>query len=414
MMPINKVIQNQHAIKIPCPPITELPSTSGFFLLGKFIPCKVNSTHQSFNFRPDIKKLASELLPVRVETETAVLATSDIVVSETQAIQRTALAVDATIAEEQALQKTVAMAEKTIVSEEAIALAKGAGTSVLNPILTTPLDNHATKKVVSLLQTADKAAFPTVKGKFFETHYKGLGFTIYTGLPGQIIFFGGIPYCARLSQRITSQPELNEMFTLGFATILQALISNPIATVKTRLQGSNAGNVREVIRDLPDYKTLYRGCLSRIFRDTVFNVVFFPLCDSMKKYIEEDNKNLSVKIKTANTIFSGFTAGVVASFASYPFNTISQLQGFQRERESMHQVVRKVFNKEGVKGFWKGYSTVPFRQGLVGASTNIVVEGIKYGIENYSSSKSDKQENVTSESNTFFDSYVEAINQDMT
>ena len=133
------------------------------------------------------------------------------------------------------------------------------------------------------------------------------------------------------------------------AAVAQVIVTTPMEIVKIRCQLSGRGAL-SVCKEL-GLKGMYKGYVSTLSRDVVFNIVFFPVQSHIKrKCITED---LSESKRLLFSFLAGITAGVLAAAISTPVDVIkTRLQA--GDKGNMATVARKIIKTEGTSSLFLG------------------------------------------------------------
>ncbi|ESO94306.1 hypothetical protein LOTGIDRAFT_232539 [Lottia gigantea] len=201
-------------------------------------------------------------------------------------------------------------------------------------------------------------------------------FGLYRGLAPQLV--GVAPEKAikltmndlmrdKLMNKDGSIPLWAEMVAGGTAGGCQVIFTNPLEIVKIRLQvaGEIASQSRvsaiSVIKDL-GFFGLYKGSKACFLRDIPFSAIYFPAYAHNKKFFADENG-----FNTPGTLLLSATlAGMPAAFLPTPADVIkTRLQVAQRSGQTTYNgvfdCIKKIWQEEGGKAFWKGAPARVFR-----------------------------------------------------
>lgn len=121
----------------------------------------------------------------------------------------------------------------------------------------------------------------------------------------------------------------------------------------------NTYNIIKDIYNTEGIKKAFTGYMSVASRDGIYTAAFFTGAPLLKEITEPYFNN-----KVAQTLFSYSAASIFASFINHPFDTIKTVQhslfAENWQLNTTHQydpisVCKKIYQKEGVSGFFKGY-----------------------------------------------------------
>jgi len=171
------------------------------------------------------------------------------------------------------------------------------------------------------------------------------------------------------------------------AGITEALFVNPFEVVKVTIQSdkthmkelpSTWSVTRKIIgNDGLGLRGLYRGISATIYRNAVFNSIYFGFYHTMKKKIPHA-KDTSTDLIYRLCI--GFTSGVLGSCFNIPFDVAkSRIQGPQPQKgvikyRSTFQTMGLVYSEEGWRALYKGLTPKVMRLGPGGAIMLVVYE----------------------------------------
>lgn len=165
-----------------------------------------------------------------------------------------------------------------------------------------------------------------------------------------------------------------------FSAIPMTLITAPFERVKImlQLQGQQKGPPKytsswDVVRQL--YKTggvanVFRGSAATLARDGPGSAAYFATYEYLKRKLSPENGELSLGAVS----FAGGAAGVSMWVLVFPVDTVkSRLQG-ATERTSVGQVIKEVYAKGGIKGFFPGVGPAMLRSFPANAATFVGLE----------------------------------------
>ena len=137
----------------------------------------------------------------------------------------------------------------------------------------------------------------------------------------------------------------------GIAGISVDLISHPIDTIKTRIQGTY-GNQEKI-----SFKRLYAGISSNMMVSFPSAFSYFMGYESGKRFVRK-NTNLN---DTFVHVLGGICAEICANTIRTPFEIVKQQMQMQLDG-TLASTVRSVYGIRGLRGFYSGYLTLIMRE----------------------------------------------------
>lgn len=169
------------------------------------------------------------------------------------------------------------------------------------------------------------------------------------------------------------------IFSCGIAGFASNLITNPMWMIRTRMQAeifksegkphyvrkykSISGSIYRVYRK-EGFFSLYTG-LTASMLNISHVLIYFPIYENLKLFLknlfEPEKESLSSKFVSLSVLISKSWASTV----SYPVELIRARQQDTRSHEvqgrSFTQVLKRTYGKEGIKGFYSGFTLNLFR-----------------------------------------------------
>ena len=148
-------------------------------------------------------------------------------------------------------------------------------------------------------------------------------------------------------------------FSAGAAKILAMLATSPMTLLKTRqeiltYQNSLIKIAKNIILE-DKFKGLFKGTSSLFYRETTYSLFHYGLY----RYLQD---NISKKEDTwFEKLIPALSAGVIALLISHPFEVIrNRIQSGAsalddtKKYKNVLDAMRKIYNIDGLKGFFKG------------------------------------------------------------
>ncbi|CAL0318084.1 unnamed protein product [Lupinus luteus] len=259
----------------------------------------------------------------------------------------------------------------------------GAAAGAIAATFVCPLDVIKTRLQVHGLPPAQKGSIIITslqnifKTEGFRGMYRGLSPTILALLPNWAVYFtvyeqlkGLLRSHADGSNELTTVGNIISAAGAGAAT---AISTNPLWVVKTRLQ------TQGMRPDVIPYKSIL-SALTRITHEEGMRGLYsgivpslagishvaiqFPTYEKIKSYIARKDNTTVDKLSPGNVAIASSISKVVASVMTYPHEVIRsrlQEQGHAKNNGARYAGVidctRKVFQKEGIPGFYRGCAT---------------------------------------------------------
>ncbi|KMT08234.1 hypothetical protein BVRB_6g142510 [Beta vulgaris subsp. vulgaris] len=235
-----------------------------------------------------------------------------------------------------------------------------------------PVTSTSTKGSIIITSLQD-----IVKKEGFRGLYRGLSPTILALLPTWAVYFPVYEHLKGLLQKDDHGTEqltiVKNMIAAGGAGAATAVATNPLWVVKTRLQ------TQGMRTDVIPYKSIL-SALRRITREEGIPGLYsgllpslagishvaiqFPAYERIKLYLAKTENTTVDELSAGSVAIASSLSKIVASIMTYPHEVIRsrlQEQGQVRNREVHYSgvvdCVRKVFQAEGLAGFYRGCAT---------------------------------------------------------
>ncbi|CAJ1932397.1 unnamed protein product [Sphenostylis stenocarpa] len=260
--------------------------------------------------------------------------------------------------------------------------AAGAASGAIAATFVCPLDVIKTRLQVHGLPHGQKGNVIVtslqniVRNEGFRGMYRGLSPTILALLPNWAVYFTSYE---QLKGLLRSRDGCNELTTMGNiiaaagAGAATAISTNPLWVVKTRLQ------TQGMRPDVVPYKSVL-SALTRITHEEGIRGLYsgiipslagishvaiqFPAYEKIKSYMAEKDNTTVDKLSTGSVAIASSISKVFASVMTYPHEVIRsrlQEQGQAKNNGIQYAGVvdctKKVFQKEGIPGFYRGCAT---------------------------------------------------------
>ncbi|XP_006643743.2 mitochondrial substrate carrier family protein B-like [Oryza brachyantha] len=210
-----------------------------------------------------------------------------------------------------------------------------------------------------------------VREEGFGAFWKGNLVTIVHRLPYSAISFYSYERYKKFLQRIPGLDEgsnyvgVARLLSGGLAGITAASVTYPLDVVRTRLATQKTTRyykgifhaVSTICRD-EGVKGLYKGLGATLLGVGPSIAISFTVYESLRSHWQMERPQDSTAVVS---LFSGSLSGIASSTATFPLDLIKrrmQLQGAAGTtpvcKSSITGTVRQIFQKEGLRGFYRG------------------------------------------------------------
>lgn len=259
----------------------------------------------------------------------------------------------------------------------------GAAAGAIAATFMCPLDVIKTRLQVHGLPSGHKGSIiitslqDIIKTEGLRGMYRGLSPTILALLPNWAVYF---TVYERLKDLLHSHVDGSNQLTIGAnmvaaagAGATTAITTNPLWVVKTRLQ------TQGMRQDVIPYKSILsaltriaheegiRGLYSGVVPSLVgisHVAIQFPAYEKIKSYMAKRENTTVDNLGPGSVAIASSISKVIASVATYPHEVVrSRLQEQGQARNKVVQYagvvdcVKKVFQREGLPGFYRGSGT---------------------------------------------------------
>ncbi|KAG5240418.1 nicotinamide adenine dinucleotide transporter [Salix suchowensis] len=216
-----------------------------------------------------------------------------------------------------------------------------------------------------------------VKTEGFKGLYRGLSPTILALLPNWAVYFATYEQLKGILSNVSGDSQLSvsaNMVAAAGAGAATAIATNPLWVVKTRLQtqGMRPGlvpykSVLSALRRITQeegLRGLYRSWGSAFFGRDKHVAIQFPAYEKIKYYMAERGNTTVDNLSHTDVAIASSVAKIFASVLTYPHEVVRsrlQEQGCLRDSEVHYagvvDCIKKVSQKEGFRGFYRGCAT---------------------------------------------------------
>ena len=145
--------------------------------------------------------------------------------------------------------------------------------------------------------------------------------------------------------------EYSNIFLAGVVSgICCTMIVTPVEKLKIQLQNSKNVSFWSMLKN-ENFLTFYRGWTATLFREVPGYGIYFSTYEYLKKQTKE--------IKPYHSFVYGGLSGLAAWLFIYPSDPPKTLM--QNENIGLFQAIGKIYNANGIRGFYKGFGIGLFR-----------------------------------------------------
>lgn len=161
------------------------------------------------------------------------------------------------------------------------------------------------------------------------------------------------------------------IYISSLSSITSSLITHPIDVIKVRFQNNirEDNNIFKLIKNT-NRSFLYKGISASILRNGTFVSTKMYAYNYLKK--EYNPRNFGTKF------LCGCTAGAIGATVGTPFDTVMvNMQSNPKINTNILTTVHRLYDTNGIRGFWKGYNYTLSRGIVVTACQFSVFEQLK-------------------------------------
>jgi len=189
--------------------------------------------------------------------------------------------------------------------------------------------------------------------------YSGLAPTLWMSIPATVLYFSFYDILI-LRLREEGYVWTAPIIAGCSARIVAQTVVSPLELIRTQMQAQalKEGILKGIRSNINEggFLGLWRGLLPTLLRDVPFSGVYWSGYELMKKWLINEDKQISTSQKFIRTFVSGATAGALAAILVTPMDvskTRTQV-GMAKRQQSMISILREILAVEGVRGAFAG------------------------------------------------------------
>lgn len=167
------------------------------------------------------------------------------------------------------------------------------------------------------------------------------------------------------------------IYISSLSSITSSLITHPIDVIKVRFQNNirKENNIFKLLKNI-NRSFLYKGICASILRNGTFV--------STKMYVYNYLKKEYNPVNFGTKFLCGCTAGAIGATVGTPFDIIMvNMQSTPKINKSILTTTYRIYDTNGLYGFWKGYNYTLSRGIVVTACQFSVFEQLKQELLEY-------------------------------
>jgi solute carrier family 25 iron transporter 28/37 len=226
----------------------------------------------------------------------------------------------------------------------------------------------------------------------FTPYYKGVSASILRAVVSNFIRFGTFePILKHLEQQNSNKSQFKSKLSAAFVcSFLASIVTNPWDLIRVRMVADKTGQYSSLYKSFRSIyvedgiSELYKGSIINITRGIMISTVEMSTYFHFKQLLTtREDEGYKWNVYFLSSIFSGFVSAV----ASFPFDIVRTKYMHERSRglksqKSLKHIARlfaETYEKEGIKGFTKGFSPYLSRFLLYGPLFWNTYELFRYG-----------------------------------
>ncbi|KAK7792206.1 hypothetical protein R5R35_000489 [Gryllus longicercus] len=212
--------------------------------------------------------------------------------------------------------------------------------------------------------------------------WKGMTPSLTRCIPGVGLYFMSVDVMK--SHLISNEPSPLQAVAIGMsARTLSGVCLIPVTVIKTRYESgvynyTGVINAFRIIYRTEGLRGLSCGLLPTLVRDAPFSGLYLMFYTQTKKLTTDWQKS---SLSAPANFCCGIVAGIMASIVTQPADVLkTKMQLFPQKFDGMHSVVLYVYQKYGIKGYFKGLVPRMLRRTLMAAMAWTVYEQLTRSI----------------------------------
>jgi len=229
-------------------------------------------------------------------------------------------------------------------------------------------------------------------GQRVTPYYKGVSASILRAVVSNFIRFGTFePILKHLEQQNANKSQFKSKLSAAFVcSFLASIVTNPWDLIRVRMVADKTGQYSTLYKSFKSIyvedgvSELYKGSIINITRGIMISTVEMATYFHFKQLLTpREDEGYKWNVYFLSSLFSGFVSAVV----SFPFDIVrtkymhERSKGVKSQKSLSHiaHLFVETYEKEGIKGFTKGFSPYLSRFLLYGPLFWNTYELFKYG-----------------------------------
>lgn len=253
----------------------------------------------------------------------------------------------------------------------------GGGSGIIAKTTTAPLDRAKILLQIQGMQAKERTTIPKYRGVFgtlktvvaeegFLALWKGNAANVMRVIPVSALKFSlndEFKALVRYNNKNGGPLTTVDLLLSGtLAGMFQQLVTYPLDVIRTRLAINGERFGRSMVQCLvrlvqtEGIKGLYKGLGTTMLTGAPYVGIQMTCYDRLKKAFASEDKKLALH----SQLFAGALAGIIAQTITFPGDVIRRRQqidgsnGSARVYSNVRDIIKKMYQQEGIRSFYKG------------------------------------------------------------